>query len=449
MIKQRLHEQDVTGDLLVKGSFELLCLPAEFEPERRCTTSIGWTDPRTEAGQLLWPQKITRVQLEALQVSLGSYRYAGQYQQRPSPADGGIFKRVWFRFWRPAHMDLPPVTVRAANGDLIQIQAVEIPAECDTMIQSWDTSFKDKETSDYAAGQVWAAKGADRYLLDQERKKLDMPGTKQAVRSLSAKWPKAVAKLVEDKANGPAVIQELQHEIGGLVPVNPEGGKIARAHAVSAMIEAGYVYLPHPAIASWVDDFLEEVIAFPNGRHDDQVDAMTQALNGLRESGGMYQIAESDITVDSFDLPEEWKCGFGLAVDASGVAAVFSALDPNGTVYLYAEHLSLTAEPSANPREIRKLGDWIPGVVSVASVPGSKSMRNSMAQLYRDQGLPILHCRIRPGNRIPPLGSAGDQQTEGIQISQSFPERVPAGGWQRAAAPKLCRLAGWLRVSAD
>lgn len=102
VIQQRLQEQDVTGDRLIKGRLELLCLPAEFEPERRCTTSI-WADPRTEPGELLWPEKITKAQLEALKVSLGSYRYADQYEQRPSPADGGIVKRDWFRFWHPAH----------------------------------------------------------------------------------------------------------------------------------------------------------------------------------------------------------------------------------------------------------------------------------------------------------------------------------------------------------
>jgi hypothetical protein len=96
VIQQRLHEADLTGDLLAKGDFELLCLPAEFEPERRCTTSIGWTDPRVEAGELLWPDKVTAAHLEALKVSLGSYRYAGQYQQRPAPAEGGIFKRSWW-----------------------------------------------------------------------------------------------------------------------------------------------------------------------------------------------------------------------------------------------------------------------------------------------------------------------------------------------------------------
>src|SRR6266545_4254243 len=99
VIQQRLHEADLTGDLLTKGGYELLCLPAEFEPERCCSTSIGWTDPRTELGQLLWPEKIRQEDLENLKTILGSYRYAGQYQQRPAPAGGGMLKTYWWRFW--------------------------------------------------------------------------------------------------------------------------------------------------------------------------------------------------------------------------------------------------------------------------------------------------------------------------------------------------------------
>ena len=115
-------------------------------------------------------------------------------------------------------------------------------------------------------------------LGDQVRARMDCPATVKAVRELSAKWPTLLAKLIEDKANGSAVIQMLSREIPGILPVNPEGGKIARAAAVSPLIEAGNVYLPHPLWQPWVNDFIEECAAFPNGAHDDQVDAMTQAL---------------------------------------------------------------------------------------------------------------------------------------------------------------------------
>ena len=112
----------------------------------------------------------------------------------------------------------------------------------------------------------------------QIRDRMDCPTTVRAVRRLSAKWPQCLAKLIEDKANGTAVTQMLAHEIPGILPVTPEGGKVAWAAAVSPLIEAGNFYLPHPQLCPWVNDFIEECAAFPNGAHDDQVDAMTQAL---------------------------------------------------------------------------------------------------------------------------------------------------------------------------
>lgn len=217
---------------------------------------------------------------------------------------------------------------------------------------------------------------------------MDMPATKEAVRELSERWPKAGAKLVEDKANGPAVIQELKHDVAGLIEVQPDGGKIARAHAASPMVESGNIYLPHPSIAPWVEDLIEETAAFPNGRYDDQVDALTQALNRLRSSGGVFRVPESQIVVDPFRIPG-WPRGFGMAIQPHGVAALWGALDPGGTIYLYAEHQLPHAEPSENTRAIRQVGGWIPGVLSAGSLKGSKGARNSIAQIYRDAGLNI------------------------------------------------------------
>ena len=152
VIQQRLHEADLTGDLVQRGGYEVLCLAAEYEPERACRTAIGWSDPRQEVGELLWPQKIRRENLEEQKVTLGSYRYAGQYQQRPSPAEGGIFKRCWWRYWRPQGRDLPPVQVRLADGELRSIVAVPLPERFEQVIQSWDLAFKDHASSDYVVG---------------------------------------------------------------------------------------------------------------------------------------------------------------------------------------------------------------------------------------------------------------------------------------------------------
>ena len=139
-------------------------------------------------------------------------------------------------------------------------------------------AFKDLDSSDFVVGQVWGRKGGDRFLLDQVKERFDFPQTLNAVRVCNRKWPRSYAKLVEDKANGTAVIATLRHEVQGLIPVQPEGGKEARASAVSPQVESGNVYLPHPAIVPWVDAFIHECASFPNAAHDDQVDAMSQAL---------------------------------------------------------------------------------------------------------------------------------------------------------------------------
>jgi predicted phage terminase large subunit-like protein len=367
VIQQRLHEADLTGDLLSKGGYELLCLPAEFEPDRKCSTSIGWSDPRQEFGELLWPEKMTRQELDEVKITLGSYRYAGQYQQRPAPADGGLFKRFWWRYWRPKHLELPPVPVRLPDGEVCSILAVPLPDEFDEMLQSWDLAFKGLDTSDFVVGQVWGASQADRFLLDQHRDRMDMPKTVDAIRAMSGKWPEAARKLVEDKANGPAVIAALQHEIAGLIAVNPAGGKIARAQAISPQCESGNVYLPHPALAPWVEDFIEECAAFPNATHDDQVDAMTQALN--RQFGGLIcSVPESEITIPPFEIPDHWPRAFAIDVDLRTAAVIWGAWDRhNDTIYLYGEYFRRDAEPSVHAHSIRSRGTWIRGVMNAAS----------------------------------------------------------------------------------
>ena len=277
VVMQRCHQRDLSGHLLEQGGWEHLRLPAEHE-KPGCSTSIGWSDPRTEQGELLWPERFGPEEMESLKRSLGSYAAAGQLQQRPSPAGGGIFKRHWFRYFQPRGANLPPVVVSLPDGTQMSIKAIDAPQSVNETIQSWDCAFKDLDTSDYVVGQVWGRLGPSFFLGDQIRARMDCPATVHAVRQLTAKWPGTIAKLIEDKANGSAVIQMLARDIPGLVPVNPEGGKVARAAAVSPLIEAGNIFLLHPLYAPWVNDFIEECAAFPNGAHDDQVDAMTQAL---------------------------------------------------------------------------------------------------------------------------------------------------------------------------
>lgn len=249
----RWHEDDLAGRLLKLAKedknadqWTLFSVPAIAEGE------LMPCDPR-QIGEVLWPEKYPPAEVMKIKVNAGGYEWAALYQQRPSAPAGNMLNRSWWKYYRQA------------------------PSRFDEVIESWDCSFKDTAGTDYVVGQVWGRRGADKYLLDQVRARMDFPVTIAAVRSLSAKWPIARAKLVEDKANGTAVIATLKREIPGLIPVEPDGGKVVRAWSVSPEIEAGNVYIPE--VADWVSDFVEECANFPNGSHDDQVDAMSQALN--------------------------------------------------------------------------------------------------------------------------------------------------------------------------
>lgn len=255
VIMTRWHEDDIIGRLLERSPYDWqrLRLPAIAEDE---DDALG-----REIGEPLCPELgFDEEWAEKKKIEVGSRTWAALFQQRPSPAGGNIFNRHWWKFYMPE--DLPKIW--------------------DKQVQSWDCTFKDSQSSDFVVGQVWGKKQANFFLLDQVRDRLNLPETMKAIRHLTEKWPDAKAKYVEDKANGPAVIQMLQDEIIGLIAVNPEGGKEVRANAVSPLVEAGNVYLPHPSIAPWVNDLIEEMTAFPNGKNDDTVDAATQALIKLQ-----------------------------------------------------------------------------------------------------------------------------------------------------------------------
>lgn len=324
-IMQRLAVNDWSGYVVENEGFDLLCLPQEFEPQRLSDepdygkgqypreTKIGWRDPRTKHGELLFPQRFTTEVLDKEKSSLGSFRYAGQHQQRPAPLEGGIWKRIWWGYWIPSGITIPPVTVRLSNGEFHECRQCVLPSRFEFMLQSWDMAFGKTETSSMVVGQVWALLGVERYLLDQLRAQMDFVETQSAFRQLSGDWPEVETKLVENKANGPAIISSLRSEISGIIAVEPEGDKVARAMAEQGTIESGHCWLPHPGLfqpatlrlleklhpkifkvlqraalksiekskekaTNWVDEFVDEAAAFPNGAFKDTVDTASQAL---------------------------------------------------------------------------------------------------------------------------------------------------------------------------
>lgn len=255
MIMQRCHHDDLAGHVTGQGGWDVLSLPAEFEPPFRCRTRLGWQDPRKREGELLWPAQFSASVVEQLKRQLGTYASAAQLQQRPSPLEGGIVKSGWWRYYDP-----------------------DVPLVFDEVVQSWDMAFEGHQQCSMVVGQAWGRRGADKYFLDQVRDHLNFVQTLSAMEALTMRRPDAAHKYVENKANGPAVISQMRSRIAGLVPVNPTGGKEARAYAVSPQVESGNVYLPDPQKRPWVKDFLEEWRLFPNGPYTDQVDASSQAL---------------------------------------------------------------------------------------------------------------------------------------------------------------------------
>ena len=248
----RWHEDDLIGRLIAHGEetgepWLVLRLPALAEDD----DLLG-----RAPGEALWPQRYPAARLQSIRRTLGPYLWEAMYQQNPSPPEGAIFRKSWWRFYH----EMPS------------------PLSFDEVIQSWDMAFKGMDDSDFVVGQVWGRIGADRFLLDQIRERLDFVGTVKAFRNLSAKWPQATVKLVEDKANGPAVISTLRNEIPGILAWPAEGSKESRAYATTGVVEAGNVWLPDTSLAPWVHDFVEELGRFPTGTNDDQVDAFTQAM---------------------------------------------------------------------------------------------------------------------------------------------------------------------------
>lgn len=240
LIMQRLHDHDMAGFLLEGGSgepWEVLSLPAI-----------------NEDGSPLWSEKHSIEQLTAMKKA-DPETFASQYMQSPMVESGNIFKREYFKFWDER----------------------TLPHIFDKKFQSWDFTFKNASSSDNVCGTLWGKKGPDFYLLDCVCGKMGFVESVKAMLLMTENHPDAIAKYVEDKANGSAIMDMLRERVGGIIAVNPKESKLARAHAVSPLFQAGNVYVPKNA--PWVYDYIDELTKFPNAAHDDRVDSTTQAIS--------------------------------------------------------------------------------------------------------------------------------------------------------------------------
>lgn len=264
VIMQRLNEKDISGVIQSMGlPYVHLCIPMRFEKERRCVTSIGWEDPRTEDGELMFPERFSEEYVSELEKTLGTYGAAGQLQQRPSPRGGGIINVDWFGYWTV----LPQIEFRFITAD---------------------TAQKTSDHNDWSVLQCWArSKTGQAVLLDQVRGKWEAPELVMRTRSFWLKHvndqrPLAVngalrGVYVEDKVSGTGLIQTLRREGIPIIALQRSKDKISRGYDAAPFIESGNVLLPRDA--SWLSDFIDEASAFPGGAHDDQVDPMFDAVN--------------------------------------------------------------------------------------------------------------------------------------------------------------------------
>ena len=260
IVMQRLHEDDLAGHVLARDGWEVVSFPAvaeEDEAHAFLSPLRGDFTFRRSAGEPLDAAREPLPLLERIRATIGEYNFAAQYQQRPAPAGGGMVKSAWLQRFRLAE-----------------------PPAFDRIVQSWDTANKPSELSDYSVCTTWGVKGPRFYLINVFRKKLSYPELRRAVVEQNGLFrPQSI--VIEDRASGTQLIQDLIGEgLSHVARYSPDGDKVMRLHAQSAAIENGFVFVPEDA--PWLADYLAELLAFPAGRHDDQVDSTAQALAWAR-----------------------------------------------------------------------------------------------------------------------------------------------------------------------
>lgn len=255
LIMQRLHEDDLVGYVQTLEPWEILSFPAIAEAEEafEYETPFGKERYVRSPGGILHPEREPADVLDQIRRSIGEMNFAGQYQQSPAPAGGGLIKLDWLKRF---DIDAPP--------------------KFDQILQSWDTGNKATNLSDYSVCTTWGMKYPESYLLEVYRERVNYPDLKHAVAQQATKW-RPTTILIEDKGSGMQLIQELRREgVRNVMGYTPKGDKVVRLHAQTGAMEGGFVYVP--AKAPWLGVYLHELAQFPNGRFDDQVDSTSQAL---------------------------------------------------------------------------------------------------------------------------------------------------------------------------
>lgn len=265
VIMQRLHEMDLAGELLERDDYEALVLPMEYDPEHEYLSDDDW---RTDKGELLFPEMFPREVVESIKTELRG-QYAAQANQAPKSREGDMYKRAWFTDG--------PHTIRK---DTVYYKLPDL-SEFDKVFQSWDFSAGSKSSdASYVAGHIFGIKWPEVWLFPiEQRGQWSFTEMKDAVTSMTKAYPDVRLKLVERKASGGDVVDDMKREIGGFVLFEPgtHGSKDVRADIASDVPEGGDLRIPHSSIAPWIWSWIDEVCAFPSTPND-RVDTLSQAV---------------------------------------------------------------------------------------------------------------------------------------------------------------------------
>lgn len=263
----RWAEDDLSGRIIEQYAKDPRLTLLSF-PAINLETEVGY-NPSLPEGALV-PELHPLSQLKELKNELSDYWWSALYQQSPKALGGNVFKEIGIQYYWPK----------------------DLPEKWDMVIDSWDCTFKDTDGTDFVVGQKWGKRKTDSYLLVQVRNRMSFTKTCVEVETLATTEPyPRGGVLIEDKANGPAVIDFLKKIVSGLIAIEPDGSKLARAHAVTSVWEARNIFLPHPDWCPWVKALIGELTGFPAAAHDDQVDALTQALRKLYPLFGRLKIS--------------------------------------------------------------------------------------------------------------------------------------------------------------
>ena len=262
MMCTRWHLDDLIGKVLSDKNqkpFHVISYPAIAEHD----------EPHRKQGEALHPERFSLEILNEIKSTLSTADWLSLYQQKPVPEGGAIFETSKIRYYDESSE----------------------PKRFDQIVGSWDMTFKENKSSDFVVGQLWGRKGADFYLLDMVRDRMDFVKTLKVFINFANKHKKCNCWLVEDKANGTAIISTLKKHISGIIPITPKESKQERAYAITPYLEAGNIFFPKNQ--NFTKDLEEEMLQFPAGAHDDTVDSMTQALNYFRMNKRV-QMSESN-----------------------------------------------------------------------------------------------------------------------------------------------------------